>query len=107
MQRYKKFLEYKKLFLEYKELFLAAGHKTRVPQVIKELKKIRAQGYYSCCRRCNSTTGLRLSQKSKIFLPQGAQRIKINMYIRYFTQNAYLCKIKQIKVMNLLNFVYK
>jgi methylmalonyl-CoA mutase cobalamin-binding subunit len=37
---------------------LAAGHKTLVPQVIAELKKLGTGGYSGGCRWCNSCAGL-------------------------------------------------
>ena len=40
---------------------LAAGHKTLVPQVINELKRL-GQGRYTCnCRRSNPSSGLSVS----------------------------------------------
>ncbi len=37
---------------------LAAGHKTLIPQLIEELKKIGRRGYYGRCRWRDSVTGL-------------------------------------------------
>ncbi len=44
---------------------LAAGHKTLIPQVMEELKKLGSRRYHRHCRWCNSCSGLRLPLQSR------------------------------------------